>query len=216
MTGVLVRGNAVTRAYGPLVAVDGASCEVRSGEHVVLTGPSGSGKSTLLHLLAGLERPSGGWVEWPDLGSWEDLRPRAVATIFQGPSLLPPLNVVENVALPLVLGGTEDGAAQRRARSALVTLGIESLADKLPEELSGGQAQRVAVARVLAGEPRLVFADEPTGQLDQQTGQRMLDVLDGAIAAIGATLVITTHDQRVAARYPRRWTMVDGRLSGAA
>jgi len=216
VTGVLVRANALTRAYGPLVAVDGASCEVRSGEHVVLTGFSGSGKSTLLHLLAGLERPSGGWVEWPDLGSREDLRPCAVATIFQGPSLLPPLNVVENVALPLVLGGTEDSAAQRRARSALFTLGIESLADKLPEELSGGQAQRVAVARVLAGEPRLVFADEPTGQLDQQTGQRMLDVLDEAIAAIGATLVITTHDQRVAARYPRRWTMVDGRLSGAA
>ncbi len=206
----------VSRVYGTLIAVDAVSCKVSSGERIVITGRSGSGKSTLLHLLAGLESPSGGTVVWPALGSRGELRPRAIAMILQGPSLLPPLSVIENVALPLVLGGAAEDAARRASAVALTTLGIESLADKLPEELSGGQAQRVAVARVLAGAPRLVFADEPTGQLDHPTAVRMLEVLDAAVAAVGATLVLTTHDRRIAERYSTHWSMADGHLFGAA
>ncbi len=216
MSDVLVRSDRASRVYGSLLAVDGVSCDVSSGQRVVITGPSGSGKSTLLHLLAGLETPSAGTVEWPAVGSRDELRPGALATIFQGPSLLPPLSVIENVSLPLLLGGADEEAASLAAMAALATLGIETLADKLPEELSGGQAQRVAVARVLAGVPRLVFADEPTGQLDHRTAAQMLDVLDEAVATIGAALVLTTHDRRVAGRYPTHWSMADGHLSGAS
>ncbi|MBJ7595589.1 MAG: ATP-binding cassette domain-containing protein [Candidatus Dormibacteraeota bacterium] len=214
MSDILVRTNRVSRTYGALVAVDGISCQVSSGQRIVITGPSGSGKSTLLHLLAGLETPSSGSIEWPGVGAREQLRPRAVATIFQGPSLLPPLTVIENVALPLLLDGADEGSAAAAAAAALASLGIEDLAGKMPEELSGGQAQRVAVARVLAGAPRLVFADEPTGQLDHPTAAKMLDVLDDAVSAVGATLVLTTHDRRVAERYSTKWSMADGRLHG--
>jgi putative ABC transport system ATP-binding protein len=199
-----------------VVALRAVSCSVRAGDRIVVTGPSGSGKSTLLLLLAGLELPTEGAVRWPALGPRDLLRPRAVATILQGPSLLPPLDVEENVALPLVLGGMPDAQAREAARLALTAQGLEGLARRLPEELSGGQAQRVAVARVLAGAPRLVLADEPTGQLDHVTGGRMLDVLDEAVARLGAALVLTTHDLLVAARFATAWRMEDGRLSGAA
>jgi ABC-type lipoprotein export system ATPase subunit len=217
---VLARCEAAGRAYGSgaglVVALQRASCTVRAGERIVITGPSGSGKSTLLHLLAGLETPSEGVVDWPALGPRDRLRPLAVATILQGPSLLPPLDVLENVALPLLLGGMPEEAALAAARAALEALGLESLSGRLPEELSGGQAQRAAVARVLAGSPRLVLADEPTGQLDGATGTQMLDVLDEAVARLGAALVLTTHDRRVAGRFDTAWTMADGVLLGAA
>jgi ABC-type lipoprotein export system ATPase subunit len=219
-TEVLARCEAAGRAYGSgarlVVALQRASCTVRTGERIVITGPSGSGKSTLLHLLAGLETPSEGVVDWPALGPRDRLRPLAVATILQGPSLLPPLDVLENVALPLLLGGMPEEAALAAARAALEALGLESISGRLPEELSGGQAQRAAVARVLAGSPRLVLADEPTGQLDGATGTQMLDVLDEAAARLGAALVLTTHDRRVAGRFDTAWTMADGVLLGAA
>ncbi|MGH7748689.1 MAG: ABC transporter ATP-binding protein [Candidatus Dormibacteria bacterium] len=218
---LLARCDAVSRTYGVgpgcVVAVHDVSCAVRTGERIVITGPSGSGKSTLLHMLAGLETPTGGTVCWPALGDRERLRPLAVATIFQGPSLLPPLDVLENVALPLLLAGVSPEQALAAARTALAALGIEALAIKLPEDLSGGQAQRAAVARVLVGTPRLILADEPTGQLDHATGEHMLDVLEEAVARLGASLVLTTHDRRIAARYPTAWAMEDGRLlPGAA
>jgi putative ABC transport system ATP-binding protein len=218
---VLARCDAVSRSYGAgagsIVAVHGIGCEVRAGDRIAISGPSGSGKSTLLLLLAGLEIPSAGAVSWPALGTRDQLRPLAVATVLQGPSLLPPLDVLENVALPLVLGGVPAERALAAARGALAALALEALARRLPEELSGGQAQRVAVARVLAGAPRLVLADEPTGQLDHATGEQMLGVLEDAVARLGAALVLTTHDRRIAARYPTAWTMEDGRLlRGAA
>jgi ABC-type lipoprotein export system ATPase subunit len=207
----------VGRTYGSgagaVVALHDVTCAVGPGERIVVTGASGSGKSTLLHVLAGLETPTAGAVAWPAIGGRDDLRPLAVATIFQAPSLLPPLDVTENVALPLVLGGMPEKEAMAAARAALAALDLEPLADHLPEELSGGQAQRVAAARVLAASPSLVLADEPTGQLDRATGEHMLDVLDEAIAASGAALVLTTHDARVAARFAMRWVMADGRLA---
>ena len=132
-------------------------------------GPSGSGKSTLLHLMAGLDDPTVGTVSWPGIGPRSGLRPGPVTVIFQGPSLLAPLTVEENVALPLVLDGMGDAEAHRAARATLDVVDLLDLRDKLPEEISGGQAQRVAVARALAGAPRLILADEPTGQLDRLT-----------------------------------------------
>jgi ABC-type lipoprotein export system ATPase subunit len=209
----VVHCQSLTRRYGAVVAVDAVTCSVAAGDRVVLIGPSGSGKSTLLQMMGGVETPSAGTITWPALGAREDLRPGAVSIIFQGSSLLPPLDVTENVALPLLLGGVSEADAFRAARAALASLQLDALADKLPEQLSGGQAQRVAAARVIAGSPRLVLADEPTGQLDQQTARHLLDVLDDAVRLVGAALVLTTHDRRVADRFAAQWTMSDGRLT---
>ncbi|MFI5286681.1 MAG: ABC transporter ATP-binding protein [Candidatus Dormibacteria bacterium] len=204
--------DSVSRSFGDVHAVRHVCCVLEAGQRVVIVGPSGSGKSTLLHIIAGIEVPSSGSVSWPSLGPREELRPRHVALIFQAPSLLAPLDVLENVALPLVLAGVHADDSKRAAHEALSRLSLDDLANRLPQELSGGQAQRVAVARVIAGRPRLVIADEPTGQLDHRTGARMLDVLDAAVDEIGAALVLSTHDPRVAARFDARWTMSDGRL----
>jgi putative ABC transport system ATP-binding protein len=211
---VLLRCEEAARTYGrgptAVVAVHGASCEVRAGDKIAVTGPSGSGKSTLLHLMAGLELPTAGRVGWPGLGQG----PLAgkVGVVFQGPSLVPALDVAENAALPLVLAGTPEDLARERALDALDLVGAADLVNKLPEELSGGQAQRVAVARVVALGPRLVLADEPTGQLDRATGRHIIDVLLGAADEIGAALVVTTHDPTVAERLDERWAMHEGRL----
>jgi ABC-type lipoprotein export system ATPase subunit len=212
----LVRCDGVTRTYGhgqtATVALQATDCEVHAGQRIGLVGPSGSGKSTLLHLMAGLDDPTTGTVSWPAIGTRDELRPARVAVIFQGPSLLPPLTVLENTALPLVIGGMADTQARDVARGALRTLDLEELADKLPEEISGGQAQRVAVARALAGKPSLILADEPTGQLDSVNGAVVVDVLLAASAHAGAALVISTHDLQVAARLPERWEMHSGEL----
>ena len=130
--------------------------------------------------------------------------------VFQGPSLLPPLSVVENVALPRQLAGVSSEEAVEEARGALARLGLTELADKLPEEISGGQAQRVAVARVLASRPLLILADEPTSQLDRENGAHVVDVLLEAADAAGAALVIATHDHTIADRFVTRWTVADG------
>ncbi|MCW2991727.1 MAG: transporter ATP-binding protein [Solirubrobacterales bacterium] len=213
---ILVRCAGASRVYGTgaeaAVALEPTDLEVAAGARVALVGPSGSGKSTLLHLMAGLDAPTRGSVEWPAIGDRAALRPGPVAVIFQGPSLLPPLTVEENVALPLILGGERHREAHRRARTSLALLGLDELADKLPEEISGGQAQRVAVARALTGAPRLILADEPTGQLDRANGAAVLDVLLAAADHSGAALVITTHDPTVADRLPNRWEMSGGRL----
>jgi putative ABC transport system ATP-binding protein/lipoprotein-releasing system ATP-binding protein len=213
----LVRCDGAARTYGSgqtaTVALQPAGCAVWPGARIALVGPSGSGKSTLLHLMAGLDDPTVGAVSWPGIGTRAALRPGPIAVIFQGPSLLPPLTVEENVALPLVLDGTPDAAAHHRARAALDRLGLRDLADKLPEEISGGQAQRVAVARALAGAPVLILADEPTGQLDRASGAAVVDVLLAAAEHSGAALVIATHDPTVAERLPERWEMHSGRLA---
>jgi ABC-type lipoprotein export system ATPase subunit len=134
--------------------------------------------------------------------------------VFQGPSLLAPLDVEENVALPLVLGGTDPALAAEAARIALARLGLDDVAGSLPEELSGGQAQRAAVARVLAARPRLILADEPTGQLDHVTGARVMDALLATASETDAALVVSTHDAAVAERLGRQWQIADGKLIG--
>jgi len=153
--------------------------------------------------------------------TWPGLRPapeRAfqIGVVFQSPSLVPALTVEENTALPLVLAGVSDEESRTRASEALAAVGLDDLAGQLPEELSGGQGQRVAVARVLAQRPRLVLADEPTGQLDRATGQDLIEVLVGTATRIGAALVVTTHDSAVADRLDTHWYMHEGRLHTSA
>jgi ABC-type lipoprotein export system ATPase subunit len=212
----LVRCDGVARTYGggptAIVALEPVDCEVGEGERIAVVGPSGSGKSTLLHLMAGLDQPTLGRVSWPAIGASEALRPGPVAVVFQGSSLLPPLTVAENVAMPLVLSGLRHADAHERAIAALRLVGLLDVRDKLPEEISGGQAQRAAVARALAGRPRLILADEPTGQLDGETGAHVVDVLLESADHAGAALVVATHDPLVADRLDVRWTMRNGHL----
>jgi putative ABC transport system ATP-binding protein len=196
---------------GAVVAVHGTSCVIDADSRVAVIGSSGSGKSTLLHLLAGLEQPTVGSVTWPGLLP-EPERAFQIGVVFQSPSLVPALTVAENTALPLVLGGTPDRESQTRAAEALAAVGMDDLAGKLPEELSGGQGQRVAVARVLAQRPRLVLADEPTGQLDRATGQHLIGVLLATASQIGAALVVSTHDRALADHLDTHWYMYEGRL----
>ncbi len=198
-----------------VVAVHGVSATVAPGTRVALTGPSGSGKSTLLHLMAGLEMPTAGTVSWPGLGGHPLAVPGRIGVVFQGPSLLPALDVVENVALPLLLADTAEDEATARAVAALDLLAIGDLAHKLPDQLSGGQAQRVAVARALAARPALILADEPTGQLDHEAAALVIDVLLHATTELGAALVVSTHDPLIARRLPTQWAMRDGTLSAA-
>ena len=217
MTGALVEGYDLSRTYGrgatSVVAVHGATCAMFSGEQIALVGPSGSGKSTLLHLLAGLDAPTRGTITWDGLGGPpSSLTPGTVGLVFQGPSLLPDLDVAENVALPLVLAGSGHPQAGQKARDLLDELGLGDLAGKLPEEISGGQSQRVAVARALIGHPLLILADEPTGQLDQVNAAVVIATLTSRAAKLGAGLVVTTHDPVVAGQLAVRWEMVDGRL----
>lgn len=195
-----------------IVALERATCRVLPGEHVALLGPSGSGKSTLLHLMGGLDKPTSGTVIFPVLGEPEGLRPGKVAFVFQAQSLLAPLTALENAALPLVLGGMEEHEAEFRAMGALERLGLGKVARQLPEELSGGQAQRVAVARALAGSPKLILADEPTGQLDSETGAHLMDTLLGALEGTETALVVATHDLTVARRMGLVWQMRCGVL----
>lgn len=194
-------------------ALTGVTCSVLAQERIVVTGASGSGKSTLLHVMAGLQPPTSGRATWPALGSSPKGRPAAAGIVFQSPSLLSPLNVVENVELPLLLAGQDPHTARRRAVDALTELGLGSFSRHLPEELSGGQAQRVAVARVMATRPQLVLADEPTGQLDHATADQVLSLLIATCDTIGAALVMSTHDERVARLFHDRWTISDGQLN---
>ena len=215
----LVRAEDVSRRFGSgpaaTEALSHATCAIYPGDRIALTGPSGSGKSTLSHLLGGLDTPTAGTVSWPGLGRREDLRPGRVVDVFQGPSLLLPLSVLENVRLPLLLEGIAETGADEAALTALGAFGLEHLRDKLPEEVSGGQAQRVAIARALAVRPSLVLADEPTGQLDTATASAVLDRLL-AVLDDNAAILISTHDERVAARLATRWTMRNGRLQTAS
>jgi len=212
----LVECSQLSRTFGTghdaVHAVRAVDCVIRVGARVAITGPSGSGKSTLLHLMAGLEHPTGGSITWPGLGDGPVGHPQLLGMVFQGPSLLPALDVVENVALPRILAGQSDAHARAEATAALDRLGLSQLQAKLPEELSGGQAQRVAIARVLAGRPALILADEPTGQLDSTTGAKVIEVLLEVAAEVGAALVISTHDPEVAARFELEWSMRDGNL----
>jgi putative ABC transport system ATP-binding protein len=216
----LVVCEGVGRTYGKgalaVVAVHGASCVVEAGNRIALVGPSGSGKSTMLHLMAGLDSPTSGSISWPAWAEGPFQDPSRAGVVFQGLSLIPSLTAAENAAFPLLLQGIPHEQAIAEATESLSLLGIGSLAGKVAEELSGGQAQRVAVARVVTTHPRLIFADEPTGQLDRVAGDRVIDLLLDAAAHLGAGLVLSTHDSSVAKRLDVTWHMHDGELVVAA
>jgi putative ABC transport system ATP-binding protein len=217
MTDVLFHLDHVTRTFGTgaqaLVAVHDVSCQAEQGARIAVVGPSGSGKSTLIHLLSALDQPTEGTVRWPGLSPTPLTDPSVVGVVFQGPSLVPTLTALENVALPLVLRGLPHDFAHQEAMTRLSTLGLEPLANQLPAELSGGQEQRVAVARVLAMRPRLILADEPTGRLDSTSAQQVVTVLLDAADELSAGLVVATHDPFVADALATRWRMSDGTLT---
>jgi putative ABC transport system ATP-binding protein len=201
---------------GPLAVLRGVSMQLAAGESVALTGESGTGKSTLLHLAGGLDRPDGGAIlfEGADitgLGESElaGFRRRSVGLVFQQYNLIPSLDVAANLAFQARLAGAHD--AEWCAKLA-ERLGLAKLLDRYPEQLSGGQQQRVAIGRALAGRPRLILADEPTGNLDEATGDAVLDLMLALQAETGAGLLLVTHSLRLAERLGRRLNLAGGKL----
>jgi ABC-type lipoprotein export system ATPase subunit len=218
----LVRARALGKQYGKgealVRAVDHVDLAVERGETVAIVGPSGCGKSTLLHLLGGLERPSSGElrlagqrIDQMGESSLARLRRHTVGFVFQAFHLVEELTAIENVELPALLAGSSPRAARRRAAELLGQIGLADRASHLPSALSGGQCQRVAIARALVGEPLVVFADEPTGNLDSAATIDVLRLFDGLRVA-GQTLIIVTHDSRIAATADRLISMRDGAL----
>ncbi len=219
MPDILVKGEGVTRRFQQedvdVYALRPASFIIRPRDRIALLGRSGSGKSTLLHLIADLDKPTSGQLTWPALGRHGTLRPKYIGIVFQAPSLIPTLSVVENVEVPLRLTG-DIPAPRTEAMKALEAVGLASIADKLPDELSGGQAQRVALARAIALKPRLILADEPTGQLDHPTARRTMDALLNSIEGTDAALIVGTHDLSVAERMNITWLMEHGQFQPPA
>jgi putative ABC transport system ATP-binding protein len=210
-------GKQVISPDGVLTILDDVSLEIYPGESVAIVGPSGSGKSTLLGLLAGLDVPSGGsvWLDGEEFSSLDEdaralRRAREIGFVFQSFHLLPGLTALENVMLPLELGEGVD--AERTARGVLEAVGLAKRASYYPQKLSGGEQQRVAIARAYATQPKLLFADEPTGNLDAHTGQVIIDLLFKLNAERHATLVLVTHDTELAARCDRTLQLHGGRL----
>lgn len=205
------------------LALNHVNFDLAPGETVAVMGPSGSGKSTLLHALAGIIRPTSGTVTFQgaNLTAMSDadrtkLRRGAFGFVFQSGQLLPELPAVENIALPMMLDGADYRSATDAAMLWLERLGLRQLASQRPGEMSGGQMQRIAIARALAVQPAVVFADEPTGALDQATGREVMSILMEAARDNGAAVVIVTHDPNVAGFCGRTMTMQDGRLSQTA
>jgi putative ABC transport system ATP-binding protein len=214
--------DALTKSFGSTPALRGADLSVESGEILAVMGPSGSGKSTLLHCLAGIFTPDSGevWFDGARVDTLGDrgrtaLRRTAFGFVFQFGQLVPELTAIDNIALPLLLDGVRRRTAYARAREWFARLGLDGLEERRTGELSGGQAQRVAVGRALVTAPAVLFADEPTGALDSLTSENVMDLLVDTVRAEGATVVIVTHDARVAAHADRRVTVRDGQvLSG--
>jgi putative ABC transport system ATP-binding protein len=204
----------VVKSFGPTKALDGANMSVRAGEVVAVMGPSGSGKSTMLHCLAGIIQPDGGTVVYDgrELSAMprSTLRRTEFGFVFQFGQLVPELSCVENVALPMRLGGMKRRAAEAKARTWLDRLEVGDVAAKRPGEVSGGQGQRVAVARALVTGPRVIFADEPTGALDSLNGEHVMRMLTEAAKDTGAAVILVTHEARVAAYSDREVIVRDG------
>lgn len=210
-------------SYGPTHALRGVDIDIAAGEILAVTGPSGSGKSSLLHVLAGVLLPDAGSVIFGgrDVTKCSEdersrLRLREFGFIFQFGQLLPDLSAVDNVALPLLLTGVKRRRATQIARERLSALGLDAEADKLPTAMSGGQAQRVAVARALALHPKIIFADEPTGSLDSLSAEQTMEVLISTARQAGATVVIITHDPRTAAYADREVIVRDGLITAGS
>lgn len=220
--------DAVTRAYrfgdadDGVRALRGVSLTVMPGEFVAILGPSGSGKSTLLNLLGALDRPTSGTVRFDgrDVAAMSDtqlarLRNAEIGFVFQQFHLLARTAAIDNVALPLIYGGVSRTARIARARAALEAVGLGHRLDHQPTELSGGEQQRVAIARALVTDPRVILADEPTGNLDTATGADVMSLLERLNADRGTALVVITHDMEVASRAPREIRLRDGRIVAA-
>lgn len=202
-----------------VAALKNVDLAVERGEFVAITGASGSGKSTLLHLLGGIARPTSGSVllEGVDLASLDDdalarMRRRRIGFVFQRYNLLPELSLVENVALPLVLDGVANARSEEAARAALETVGLSHRAEHRPDELSGGEQQRGAIARALVAEPAIVLADEPTGALDSVNSHRVIELLMRLATDQQQTVILVTHDPGIAAAAGRTIRMQDGRI----
>ena len=225
LNGAIVRATGLTKQVATgshsLTILDDVSLEIEPGEAVAILGASGSGKTTLLALLAGLDTPSTGkvYIDGRDLFALDEdgrarLRRDRVGFVFQSFQLLPALTALENVMLPLELSGVPE--ARARAEAVLRRVGLGERLDHYPRQLSGGEQQRVAVARAFAPEPQLVFADEPTGNLDAATGAEIVGLMLDQNRERRTTLLLVTHDERLAARCPRRLRLDAGRLDGRA
>lgn len=220
---ILIRARALTRVYKvggqDVCALDGIDLDIARGEFVALVGPSGSGKSTLLSLMGGLDRPSSGQIFVADLelGAANEkqlvaYRRERIGFIFQSFNLLMMRSAIENVETPLTIAGIAPRERRQRALELLEAVGLKQRALHRPNELSGGEMQRVAVARALANKPLLLLADEPTGNLDSKTGQDILNLLRDAVAERGVTLVLVTHDSQVASFADRIVHLRDGKI----
>ena len=223
---MIVSASHVSRVFqmpaGPVAAVRDVSLDIAPGDHIAVRGPSGCGKSTLLHMLGCVDTPSGGTLlfEEHDVATLSDrerslLRLRSIGFVFQRFFLLPMLSAAENVELPMSEAGMAAAERRQRARELLDYVGLSARADHRPSQLSGGEMQRVAIARALANRPRLLLADEPTGELDQTTGEHVAALLD-RVNADGTAMVIVTHDHALADRARRVLTMRDGRIESEA
>lgn len=218
-TSAALQVQAVGKRYEGRWVLFGVSLEVAAGESVALTGPSGSGKTTLLNLAGGVDRPDAGeiWLGPSSLRSLSSdevarLRREYVGTIFQFFHLLPTLSAAENVELPLRLLGRGQGEIRRRVAEALDRIGLAHRAEALPSELSGGEQQRIAIARAVVHRPRLILADEPTGNLDSANGRAVLGLLGDLVREIGTALVLVTHSEEAAAICHRRIQLRDGQI----
>ncbi|GAA1615462.1 ABC transporter ATP-binding protein [Catellatospora bangladeshensis] len=216
----LLEARDVALSFGQTPALRGATLSAQPGEIVAIMGPSGSGKSTLLHCLAGILVPDQGeiWFDGQRIDTMNEsrrslLRRDRFGFVFQFGQLVPELTAEENVALPLLLGGVRRPAALRRARPWFERLGLAGLERRRSGELSGGQAQRVALARGLVAEPGVLFADEPTGALDTLTGEQVMDLLVSSAREQGTTVVVVTHEARVAAYADRQVVVRDGKVN---
>ena len=216
MSELILEASGVAKAFGSgsaripvLRAVDLA---LTAGESLAIRGESGSGKSTLLHLLAGLDAPDAGWIRWGASAPDPSRRSRYLGLVFQSFHLVPELDALGNVLLAARMLGAPDIAARQRAEALLGQVGLAGRAQHLPPQLSGGERQRVAVARALINRPRLLLADEPTGNLDEHTGEAVIDLLVGLCAATGTALVLVTHNAAHSARCRGTRTLHDGVL----
>jgi putative ABC transport system ATP-binding protein len=218
----IIDAHSVSRVFpmpaGPVTAVRDVSIRIEAGDHVAISGPSGCGKSTLLHMLGCVDTPSSGTLRFQDqdVAMLSDaarslLRLRQIGFVFQRFFLLPMLTAWENVELPLSEAGVAKGERHQRTRNLLEYVGLGGRADHRPAQLSGGEMQRVAIARALANRPRLLLADEPTGELDRATGEQIATLLD-RVNTDGTALVLVTHDGTLADRARRVLTMRDGRI----
>lgn len=220
--GVIVRARGLRMSFGTSEALRGVDLDVRQGEVLAIVGPSGSGKSTLLHVLAGVLPPDSGEVRVGDvaISALSDserslFRLNEFGFVFQFGQLLPDLSALDNVSLPLLLRGVRRRVASQRAAEWLDRLGLAEHMGRLPTELSGGQAQRAAIARALVASPRVMFADEPTGSLDSLSAEIVMEALMTQVGQSGTTVVLVTHDARTAAYADREVVVRDGVLRGA-